>query len=160
MAAEKEVFAPCSRHNNGRSVGNGWTSPPNGAAWGFDYLSCTATARSNMYDNAPNETRYIYTDFDSANQRLNGTQLGPLPRQKQEILMNAPSSFTRLPTTKTCRWGTPVSREDGYEGLWLFASIPQGLKARWSEPEGGAKRDEQIIVGAVVEVHRVAAFQP
>jgi hypothetical protein len=25
-----------------------------------------------MYDNAPEETRYIYTDFDSAGQRLNG----------------------------------------------------------------------------------------
>ena len=26
-----------------------------------------------MYDNAPQETRYIYTDFDSAAQRLNGS---------------------------------------------------------------------------------------
>ena len=26
-----------------------------------------------MYDNAPEETRYIYTDFDSNGQRLNGT---------------------------------------------------------------------------------------
>ena len=25
-----------------------------------------------MYDNAPEETRYIYTDFDSSGQRLNG----------------------------------------------------------------------------------------
>jgi hypothetical protein len=25
-----------------------------------------------MYDNAPDETRYIYTDFDSAGERLNG----------------------------------------------------------------------------------------
>ncbi|MGA7243298.1 MAG: hypothetical protein WBX19_08960 [Terracidiphilus sp.] len=47
--------------------------PPNGAAWGFDYLSRAATARSNMYDNAPQETHYIYTDFDSTNQRLNGS---------------------------------------------------------------------------------------
>src|SRR5262249_15837643 len=28
--------------------------------------------RSNMYDNAPEETRYIYTDFDSTGQRLTG----------------------------------------------------------------------------------------
>ncbi len=59
--------------NNGRPVGNGWTSPSNGAAWGFDYLSRAATARSNMYDNAPSTTRYIYTDFDSSGTRLNGT---------------------------------------------------------------------------------------
>jgi hypothetical protein len=74
VATEKDVIAPLFEfHNNGRPVGNGWTSPPNGAAWGFDYLSRAATARSNMYDNAPQETRYIYTDFDSTNQRLNGS---------------------------------------------------------------------------------------
>jgi Protein of unknown function (DUF1214) len=44
------------------------------ARWGFDYLSRAATARSNMYDNAPEETRYIYTDFDSQGQQLNGSQ--------------------------------------------------------------------------------------
>ncbi|MCI0348638.1 MAG: DUF1214 domain-containing protein, partial [Acidobacteriales bacterium] len=32
----------------------------------------TATAKSNMFDNAPEETRYIYTDFDSTGRRLNG----------------------------------------------------------------------------------------
>jgi len=54
---------------SGRYLG---TSPSNGANWGYDYLSRLATAKSNMYDNAPQETRYIYTDFDSTNQRLNG----------------------------------------------------------------------------------------
>src|SRR5262245_25881381 len=73
IAAEKDLIAPLfDFHNNGRPVGSGWTSPPNGAAWGVDYLSRAATARSNMYDNAPEETRYIYTDFDSGGQRLNG----------------------------------------------------------------------------------------
>jgi hypothetical protein len=73
IATEKEVVAPLfDFHNNGIPVGNGWTSPSNGANWGYDYLSRLATAKSNMYDNAPNETRYIYTDFDSTNQRLNG----------------------------------------------------------------------------------------
>lgn len=75
VATEKEVIGPLFEfRNNGRPVGNGWTSPPNGAAWGYDYLSRLATARSNMYDNAPNETRYIYMDFDSTGQRLNGTK--------------------------------------------------------------------------------------
>jgi hypothetical protein len=73
VATEKEVVAPLFNfHNNGRPVGNGWTSPSNGANWGYDYLSRLATAKSNMYDNAPQETRYIYTDFDSTNERLNG----------------------------------------------------------------------------------------
>jgi hypothetical protein len=61
--------------NNGRPVGNGWTSPPNGAAWGVDYLSRAASARSDMYDNAPSTTRYIYTDFDSTGARLNSAKI-------------------------------------------------------------------------------------
>lgn len=74
IAAEQDLIAPFFHfHNNGRPVGNGWTSPPNGARWGTDYLSRAATAKSNMYDNAPEETRYIYTDFDSEGKRLNGT---------------------------------------------------------------------------------------
>jgi hypothetical protein len=73
VTTEKEVVGPLfDFHNNGKPVGNGWTSPSNGANWGYDYLSRLATAKSNMYDNAPQETRYIYTDFDSTNQRLNG----------------------------------------------------------------------------------------
>jgi len=73
VAAEEELIKPLFEfRNNGRPVGNGWTSPPNGARWGTDYLSRAATARSNMYDNAPEETRYIYTDFDSTGQRLSG----------------------------------------------------------------------------------------
>lgn len=72
-ATEDEVIKPLFEfHDNGRPVGNGWTSPPNGARWGTDYLSRTATAKSNMYDNAPEETRYIYTDFDKDGQRLTG----------------------------------------------------------------------------------------
>src|SRR5277367_282091 len=73
VATEDEIIKPLFEfRNNGRPVGNGWTSPPNGARWGTDYLSRTATARSNMYDNAPGETRYIYTDFDADGKRLNG----------------------------------------------------------------------------------------
>jgi hypothetical protein len=73
VSSEKEIISPLfDFHNNGLPVGNGWNSPPNGANWGYDYLSRAATAKSNMYDNAPQETRYIYTDFDSSGQRLNG----------------------------------------------------------------------------------------
>jgi hypothetical protein len=73
VAAEKDLISPLfDFHMDGRPIGNGWNSPPNGANWGYDYLSRAATAKSNMYDNAPQETRYIYTDFDSGGQRLNG----------------------------------------------------------------------------------------
>jgi hypothetical protein len=44
----------------------------NNAQWGTDYLKRTATSKSNMYDNTPRETKYIYRDFDSAGQQLHG----------------------------------------------------------------------------------------
>ena len=73
MAADKEIIAPMFEWKyNGSSAGNGWNSPKNNAAWGTDYINRTGTAKSNMYDNKPNETKYIYRDFDSAGQQLNG----------------------------------------------------------------------------------------
>ncbi|MCY2996756.1 MAG: DUF1214 domain-containing protein, partial [Planctomycetota bacterium] len=53
-------------------AGNGWYSPVNNAQWGTDYLNRTATAKSNMYDNKPDETKYIYRDYDSEGQQLHG----------------------------------------------------------------------------------------
>jgi hypothetical protein len=86
ISAEKDLIGPLLQfHNNGRPVGNGWTSPPNGARWGVDYLSRAASARSNMYDNAPEETRYIYTDFDSTGQRLNGAHAYTVTFKNGEI---------------------------------------------------------------------------
>jgi hypothetical protein len=86
IAAENELIAPLFHfHNNGRPIGNGWTSPPNGANWGTDYLSRAATAKSNMYDNAPQETRYIYTDYDSSGERLNGAHEYTVIFPKNEV---------------------------------------------------------------------------
>jgi hypothetical protein len=73
MAADKEIIAPLTQWKyNGCSAGNGWNSPKNNAQWGTDYLNRTATGKSNMYDNKPEETKYIYRDFDSAGQQLHG----------------------------------------------------------------------------------------
>ena len=86
VVAEEELIKPLfDFHNNGRPVGNGWTSPPNGARWGTDSLSRAASAKSNMYDNAPEETRYIYTDFDSTGQRLNGNNRYTVTFAKGEL---------------------------------------------------------------------------
>lgn len=60
---------------NGRPAGNGWNSPVNNAEWGTDYLNRTGTGKSNIYDNRPDETKYIYTDDDSQSQQLNGRNL-------------------------------------------------------------------------------------
>jgi hypothetical protein len=73
LAAERDIIAPLLQWRyNGRPAGNGWNSPVNNAQWGTDYLNRTATAKSNMYDNRPTETKYIYTDDDSQGKQLNG----------------------------------------------------------------------------------------
>jgi hypothetical protein len=73
VSADKELIAPLTQWKyNGRPAGNGWNSPINNAQWGTDYILRTATAKSNMYDNKPNETKYIYRDFDSNGEQLHG----------------------------------------------------------------------------------------
>ena len=73
VAAEREMIDPFFQWRyNGRPAGNGWNSPVNNAEWGTDYLNRTGTAKSNMYDNRPEETKYIYTDDDSQGKQLNG----------------------------------------------------------------------------------------
>ena len=73
VAADMELITPLFQwKHNGRSAGNGWNSPVNNAQWGTDYLNRTGTAKSNMYDNTPEETKYIYRDFDSQGQQLHG----------------------------------------------------------------------------------------
>jgi hypothetical protein len=76
VAADKELIAPLFQWRyNGVAAGNGWTSPKNNAQWGTDYLNRTGTAKSNMYDNTPDETKYIYTDYDAAGNQLHGGNL-------------------------------------------------------------------------------------
>ena len=76
VAAEGELISPFFQwRNNGRPAGNGWNSPVNNAKWGTDYANRTGTAKSNMYDNLPEETKYIYTDYDSQGQQLDGHNL-------------------------------------------------------------------------------------
>jgi hypothetical protein len=59
--------------NNGKPAGNGWDRSLHNAEWGLDYQNRASTARSNMFDNRPNETQYFYIDTDSNGDQLSGT---------------------------------------------------------------------------------------
>jgi hypothetical protein len=73
VTAEHELIGPFLQwRHNGRSAGSGWNSPVNNAKWGTDYLNRTATAKSNIYENRPEETKYIYTDNDNQGHQLEG----------------------------------------------------------------------------------------
>jgi hypothetical protein len=85
-AAEREMIDPFLLwRNNGRPAGNGWNSPVNNARWGTDYLNRTATAKSNMYDNLPEETKYIYTDNDNEGRQLSGKNSYSITFPKGEL---------------------------------------------------------------------------
>ncbi|WP_223531003.1 DUF1254 domain-containing protein [Pseudomonas sp. GL-R-19] len=73
VAADNEMLPALHQwRHNGRAAGNGWNSPVNNAQWGTDYLNRTAIATSNIYENRPEETKYLYTDNDLQGQQLNG----------------------------------------------------------------------------------------
>ncbi|QBR01508.1 DUF1254 domain-containing protein [Paraburkholderia pallida] len=71
---ERVVIAPFFEwKHNGVPAGNGWNRSANNAQTGFDYFDRTGTAKSNMFDNRPNETQYIYTDVDADGGQLTGS---------------------------------------------------------------------------------------
>jgi len=74
-ATEDEVVAPMFDFRNvGIRLPHHWTTVNNGAAFGTDYLTRTAVARSNIFVNRNHETKYFYQDLDAAGERLDGTK--------------------------------------------------------------------------------------
>ncbi len=70
---ERDVIGPFFQwKRNGCPAGNGWNRSTNNARFGTDYFNRTGTAKSNMFDNAPEETQYFYTDNDSKGKPLSG----------------------------------------------------------------------------------------
>ncbi|PHR64854.1 MAG: hypothetical protein COA55_12955 [Alcanivorax sp.] len=85
IETEKTVIADFFKwENNGKPAGNGWNRSVNNAEWGVDYTMRTGTARSNMFDNRPNETQYFYTDNDGNGQQLTGDNLYSITFAKGE----------------------------------------------------------------------------
>jgi hypothetical protein len=73
--AEEELLKPLFQfHNYGIPLPHNWTTLNNNALFGTDYYSRAAAAKSNMFVNKPNETKYLYQDLDAAGARLNGSK--------------------------------------------------------------------------------------
>ncbi|MGA0617118.1 DUF1254 domain-containing protein [Paracoccus sp. KR1-242] len=73
--AEEEIISPFLQwQHNGAPAGNGWNRSLNNAEFGVDYFNRTATARSNMFENRPNETQYFYTDNEASGAALDGSK--------------------------------------------------------------------------------------
>ncbi len=72
-ASEKELVDPLFYlNNNGVKIANGWNRPFNNAAFGTDYLTRLAIAKSNIFENHKGETAYLFREEDGKGQRLSG----------------------------------------------------------------------------------------
>lgn len=73
VKADKDLVGPLFEFRNyGIPLPHHWSTQDNGAAFGIDYLTRTAVAKSNIFVNKPNETKYFYQDLDASGARLNG----------------------------------------------------------------------------------------
>jgi hypothetical protein len=74
VEAEKQLVNPLFQFRNyGQQLPHNWSTISNGAAFGTDYFTRTAIAKSNMFVNSPKETKYFYQDLDKDGLRLNGS---------------------------------------------------------------------------------------
>ena len=74
IEADAELVTPLFQFRNyGRQLPHHWSTISNEAAFGTDYFTRTAVAKSNIFVNSPNETKYYYQDLDVNGKLLNGT---------------------------------------------------------------------------------------
>ena len=73
--ADATIVDPLLQFRNyGQPLPHNWSTISNEAAFGTDYFTRTAAARSNIFVNSPNETTYYYQDLDERGERLNGAR--------------------------------------------------------------------------------------
>ncbi len=83
---DAEVIDPLLQFRNyGTQLAHHWSTIDNGAAFGTDYFLRTAVARSNIYVNKANETKYFYQDLDASGTRLNGKNTYTLTFAKGQL---------------------------------------------------------------------------
>jgi hypothetical protein len=70
---DEQIVKPLFEFRNwGQQLPHRWSTISNEAAFGTDYFTRTAAAKSNILVNSPNETKYFYQDLDVSGARLNG----------------------------------------------------------------------------------------
>ena len=73
--ADIELIAPLFEFRNyGVQLPNHWSTTDNTARFGTDYYTRTAVAKSNIFVNSPDETKYFYQDVDVNRERLDGAK--------------------------------------------------------------------------------------
>lgn len=153
--AEEDLVGPLLQFRNyGLPLPHHWTTQRNGAAFGTDYYTRTAVAKSNIFVNKPNETKYFYQDLDDAGQRLEGSsrytvtfpagQLPPVQGFWSLTLYNqhhffSPNAIERYSVGTKNK--TLIANPDGSLTIYVQADPPSDpvQKANWlPAPEGEA----------------------
>jgi hypothetical protein len=72
--ADEKLVKPLFQFRNyGQQLPHNWSTISNESAFGTDYFTRTAVAKSNILVNSPNETKYFYQDLDASGARLNNS---------------------------------------------------------------------------------------
>jgi hypothetical protein len=72
--AEDKLVNPLFQFRNyGQQLPHHWSTISNESAFGTDYFTRTAVAKSNILVNSPDETKYFYQDLDASAERLNSS---------------------------------------------------------------------------------------
>lgn len=146
VEAEKELVTPLFQFRNyGIPLKDNWTTVTNGAAWGTDYFTRTAVARSNIFVNVPKETKYFYQDLDEKGARLSGAsaytvtfpkgKLPPVDGFWSLTLYNehhffAPNDLKRYSLGTKNK--TLKSNDDGSLTIYVQAASPgKGKESNW-----------------------------
>jgi hypothetical protein len=73
--ADEKLVKPLFQFRNyGQQLPHHWSTISNESAFGTDYFTRTAVAKSNIFVNSPNETKYFYQDLDASGARLNSAK--------------------------------------------------------------------------------------
>jgi hypothetical protein len=151
--ADDQLVKPLFQFRNyGQQLPHNWTTISNEAAFGTDYYTRTAAAKSNILVNSPNETKYFYQDLDAAGARLNGAnhytvtfakdQTPPVNGFWSLTLYNehhffAPNDLKRYSLGTKSK--TLTQNTDGSLTLYVQADAPpEAQRANWlPSPKGG-----------------------
>ena len=84
--ADEKLVKPLFQFRNyGQQLPHNWSTISNEAAFGTDYFTRTAVAKSNILVNAPNETKYFYQDLDANGGRLNSANRYAVTFDKDQV---------------------------------------------------------------------------
>jgi hypothetical protein len=144
-ATEQELIEPLLQFRNyGIPLPHYWTTVNNGAAFGTDYFTRTAIAKSNILVNTRRETKYFYQDFDATGTRLNGRQRyaisfagGSLPSVQAFWSLTLYDSFHFFAANESKRYSISTHTKD-------LTPDTDGSLTIWVQPEMPARPVERF----------------